>query len=177
MVNDFSGIIDPCNENKLGKDKSMGMNTLLLIQKVLNVVAVILVFLIIDSIIKRIKKIRAEWRAVRKILDIRLVPYNKVRVDDAYKDVVPDSPDMIPDSRLVFFVIMVWTAITSKGFSLSVPTVYNKETDQYIVVKCFYRYVFFSDIIKTKRIPVVVLKSKEEYWEKDLQKYHDEQEY
>ena len=159
----------------------MGMNIdtnmVLFVQRALNVVAVLIVLLIINETMKYIKKTKAEWRVAKRLLDIRLVPYDKVRIDDTFKDIVPDAPDMIPDSKLDFFVIMVWSAITSKGFSLSVPTVYNKETDQYIVVKNFYRYIFFKDVIKTKRILVIVSKSKEQYWENNLEEYQRNQEY
>lgn len=152
-------------------------NTISFIQRLLNVISALLVFLIINEVMNYIKKTKAEWKIARRLLDIRLVPYDKVRIDTSYRDVVPDSPDMIPDSKLDFFLIMLWSAITSKGFSLSVPTVYNKETDRYIVVKNFYRYIFFTDVIKTKRIPVIVVKCKEQYWENNLEEYQRNQEY
>jgi ParB-like chromosome segregation protein Spo0J len=79
-------------------------------------------------------------------MGVKLVPTEKV-----------SSNEYNPNSVSVSELDLLYLSIKTDGVTQPVVTFYEKETDRYIVVDGFHRYVLLRDRFKSPVIPVVVI--------------------
>jgi ParB-like chromosome segregation protein Spo0J len=80
------------------------------------------------------------------LLDIRIVDIDDVVANNYNPNAVSDNNmDLLKES------------ILANGFCFAVVTVYDPESEKYIIVDGFHRYVMLKDYLEVKEIPIIVL--------------------
>jgi ParB-like chromosome segregation protein Spo0J len=81
------------------------------------------------------------------LLDIHIVDIDKVQMNNYNPNhVSPHNMDLIEES------------ILSNGFCFAVVTVYDHDSDKYIIIDGFHRYLIFRDYLQATQIPIIILK-------------------
>lgn len=75
-----------------------------------------------------------------------VVPIEKVQANDY-------NPNHVSKANMK----LLERSIIDNGFCFPVVTIYDPETEKYIIVDGFHRYIIFRDYLKAEEIPVVVL--------------------
>lgn len=75
-----------------------------------------------------------------------IVPLEKVQANDY-------NPNHVSKANMK----LLERSILDNGFCFPVVTIYDIDTDKYIIVDGFHRYIIFRDYLKAEEIPVVVL--------------------
>lgn len=79
-------------------------------------------------------------------LDVILVDVLKVRANNY-------NPNNVPKNNMV----LLERSIIDNGFCFPIVTIYDKDTDEYIIIDGFHRYTILKDYLGVEQIPVVVL--------------------
>lgn len=80
------------------------------------------------------------------LLDIRIVDIDQVQANTWNPNhVAPHNMALLEES------------ILSNGFCFAVVTVYDPESDRYIIVDGFHRYLIFRDYFQAQQLPIIVL--------------------
>lgn len=80
------------------------------------------------------------------LLDIHIVDIEKVQCNSYNPNhVSPHNMDLLEES------------ILSNGFCFAVVTVYDPDSDKYIIVDGFHRYLLFRDYLQAIQIPIIIL--------------------
>lgn len=81
------------------------------------------------------------------LLDIHIVDIEKVQANTYNPNhVAPHNMELLEES------------ILSNGFCFAVVTVYDPDSDKYIIVDGFHRYLLFRDYLQATQIPIIILK-------------------
>lgn len=80
------------------------------------------------------------------LLHIQIVPIKKVRANTYNPNhVSPDNMALLRES------------ILANGFCFAVVTVYDPESDDYVIVDGFHRYLVFRDDLQATELPIIIL--------------------
>ena len=79
-------------------------------------------------------------------LDVQIVPLTQV-VANTY------NPNSVSDNNMELLL----TSIRANGFCFPVVTVWDPESERYVIVDGFHRYLLFRDWLRATEIPIIVL--------------------
>lgn len=78
--------------------------------------------------------------------DVQLVDIEKVQANTY-------NPNHVSPDRMA----LLEESILMNGFCYPVVTIYDQDTDKYIIVDGFHRYLIFKEYLKANQIPIIVL--------------------
>jgi len=80
------------------------------------------------------------------LLDVRVVPIGQVQANNYNPNAVAsNNMDLLEES------------ILSNGFCFAIVTVWDPDSEKYIIVDGFHRYLIFRDYLEAKELPIIVL--------------------
>lgn len=80
------------------------------------------------------------------VMEPIIVPIDKVQANNY-------NPNNVPKNNMQ----LLEQSIIDNGFCFAVVTIYDEETDKYIIIDGFHRYTIFKDYLEADEIPIVVL--------------------
>lgn len=79
-------------------------------------------------------------------LNVRIVPIDQVQANNY-------NPNRVSDNNMK----LLEESILSNGFCFAVVTVWDPDSEKYIIVDGFHRYLIFRDYLEAKELPIIVL--------------------
>lgn len=79
-------------------------------------------------------------------LDVRVVPIDQVQANTY-------NPNMVSDPNMD----LLEESIRANGFTFAVVTIWDDDSEKYIIVDGFHRYLIFRDRLQAEEIPIIVL--------------------
>jgi ParB-like chromosome segregation protein Spo0J len=78
--------------------------------------------------------------------DVRLVPVEQVRANNY-------NPNSVPENNMR----LLEQSIIDNGFCFPIVTIFDDETEEFVIVDGFHRYTVLKDYLEAREIPIVVL--------------------
>jgi ParB-like chromosome segregation protein Spo0J len=79
-------------------------------------------------------------------LEVRVVPIDQVQANNY-------NPNAVASNNMA----LLEESILANGFCFAVVTVWDPDSEKYIIVDGFHRYLIFRDYLEAKELPIIVL--------------------